>query len=59
MTKPKLEALKPCPFCGCNCIRVHFLGVVAVYCDGCGARTGSQDTQAEAIAAWNKRWRAK
>lgn len=57
---PKETALKPCPFCGCTRIvvekRAEFISVV---CDevNCFARVVSCgfETEAEAIAAWNRR----
>ena len=49
--------LEPCPFCGGEAqyseeSRFH---ICWVYCSGCGAASGYRNTEAEAIAAWNKR----
>ena len=56
--------LKPCPFCGnkdveiCEVWSGRFHGK-AVNCNftdgGCGANSGSRETEAEAIEAWNRR----
>lgn len=66
-----MEKLKPCPFCGRNhgllvASIPHRLDDVfyeqwTVYCDasggkgGCGASCGYHASEAEAIAAWNRR----
>ena len=51
--------LKPCPFCGDDGIEIHDgLGgdeQLAVICFMCGSSGGYCDTEAEAIAAWNRR----
>lgn len=55
--------LKPCPFCGSSDIRAE-ANIKAmlqkmpcceeVFCDDCGA-TIAEETQALAVAAWNRR----
>ena len=56
------EELKPCPFCGepassgfakyCDC---HGMKSGEVSCDSCGAKIDHRDSEAEAIADWNRR----
>ena len=52
-------ALAPCPFCGARGERLVIvrseLRTVRVDCDGCEVGTMWYDTDAEAIAAWNRR----
>ena len=56
--------LKPCPFCGNEKLeiadswngRYHGKVVNCNYLDGgCGANSGSRETEAEAVEAWNRR----
>lgn len=49
------EELKPCPFCGGEAEIVMSGGDRRVDCKKCGARSDWYDTEAEAIAAWNRR----
>ena len=57
------EKLKPCPFNGCNNKNIEVLSEQIsfskykyfTYCSECGAKGPREDTEAEAIAAWNKR----
>lgn len=49
------EELKPCPFCGGEAEIVMSGGDRRVECKKCGARSDWYDTEAEAIAAWNRR----
>ena len=49
------EKLKPCPFCGGEAEIVMSGGDRRVDCKKCGARSDWYDTEAEAIAAWNRR----
>jgi len=55
------DELKPCPFCGGNCICVNvgiYVGKshesVTVKCDDCGASIWGW-IEEKAIAAWNQR----
>ena len=57
-----MTKLKPCPFCGGKAkIEKHESGMFFkstywfVICGMCRGRTFLQDTQEEAIEAWNKR----
>ena len=52
--------LKPCPFCGdfsISGVEEHGenAGEWYIYCTGCFTRTAYYNTEAEAIAAWNRR----
>ena len=54
-----IDELKPCPFCGkrefISVVR-SLNGVVAwVDCTNCGCYGPAKNTEAEAIAAWNRR----
>lgn len=49
------EELKTCPFCGGEAEIVISGGDRRVDCKKCGARSDWYDTEAEAIAAWNRR----
>jgi len=54
------KALKPCPFCGARVATYRDeIGGYEVYCDGELGCAGDGDsrysTEAEAIAAWNRR----
>lgn len=49
------DELKPCPFCGENGLVEEFGRLVLVQCCGCGVATDGSLTEAEAIAAWNRR----
>ena len=62
--KPKADTLLPCPFCGNKNLEIaetwngnyHGKVVNCNYLDGgCGANSGSRETEAEAIEAWNRR----
>jgi Lar family restriction alleviation protein len=53
--------LKPCPFCGSNCVYANvgiYIGKrhesVTIKCDDCGASIWGV-TEETAIAAWNRR----
>jgi len=46
--------LKPCPFCGSEAW-IDERGCFIVYCLGCGTGSNAFDTEAQAIAAWNRR----
>lgn len=51
------EELKPCLHCSGSDIKLHrFTVSYAMMCNGCCAMGPSEDTYAEAIAAWNKRY---
>ena len=45
-------AVEPCPFCG-EPGSVEQRGLYAVYCEGCGARSGPARSAADAIRSWN------
>lgn len=49
--------LLPCPFCGGSSVprRWWSSGLYCVQCDNCNSHTGNFNTEAEAIAAWNRR----
>ena len=48
--------LLPCPFCGGNAsIPESYPYHHLVFCTSCGCKTDICDTEAEAIAAWNRR----
>lgn len=51
--------LKPCPFCGGGAYapdeRDDERGLFSVFCATCAASAASQETRADAIAAWNAR----
>lgn len=53
------ERLKPCPFCGggAHMFQVCGDGDYVVGCDaeGCWTTQGAYATEAEAVAAWNRR----
>jgi Lar family restriction alleviation protein len=52
------ETLKPCPFCSSTKATFTWretAGTVVVECLGCGVRTNSGETEAEAAEAWNLR----
>jgi Lar family restriction alleviation protein len=49
-------ALKPCPFCGSNNVKKdNFSFGYCVMCTDCGCRTDNENTEAKAIARWNRR----
>ena len=55
-----MEELKPCPFCGGKKIRVYGKENFRtcspwVQCESCLASTSAEDTEKEAIEAWNRR----
>ncbi|MDE6148582.1 MAG: Lar family restriction alleviation protein [Ruminococcus sp.] len=51
--------LKPCPFCGCNNIKVDlpldFTGLYYCICNGCRASTAIFSSREQAMKAWNRR----
>lgn len=50
------EELKPCPFCGDKTVYVYWREEqYFVSCNNCDCEGGKQDTQEEAIKAWNRR----
>ncbi|WP_074401117.1 Lar family restriction alleviation protein [Morganella psychrotolerans] len=54
-----IQALKPCPLCGCKSITIHKptyreLTLFGIACDECGVRIKRFD-ESDAIAAWNRR----
>lgn len=57
-TAVELEALLPCPFCGGADIchePLDYQNGSWVMCESCGASTDSKDSNAAAIATWNRR----
>jgi Lar family restriction alleviation protein len=54
-----VSELKPCPFCGGEAVRTpqFCMGYMGdgVKCKRCGIQTAPLQTDAEAIAAWNRR----
>ena len=54
-----MSELKPCPFCGGEAEPFNPFenteGTWCVLCSDCAAATGFEQTEAEAIAAWNTR----
>ena len=54
--KRKGKTLKKCPICGQRG-RVHatYNGKYCVQCENCGLTSGCYKTEAEVIAAWNRR----
>jgi Lar family restriction alleviation protein len=52
MTTPELL---PCPFCGSDETRLNETYSHWVSCDRCQSEGPGEDTQPEAIAAWNRR----
>ena len=53
---PKMDELKPCPFCGGKA-EIASLSKIAigVFCNKCSAEIGIYRTKQEAIEAWNRR----
>ena len=53
-----MEELKPCPFCGGGA-RIwkgpDYFKVACAHQFDCAAQVGPYDTEAEAVAAWNRR----
>jgi len=53
------DALKPCPFCNSNEVKLFKTELsprVCVTCFKCGARTNFFESASEAIDAWDKRY---
>jgi Lar family restriction alleviation protein len=54
-----MDKLLGCPFCGGTNIKLRqYSGVMLYYayeCDDCYCGTGHEESEAEAVAAWNKR----
>lgn len=61
--KPKIEKLKPCPFCGHTKPMLYDERKIGkgfeVTCRMCAAKVGGNKTEKEAIEAWNKRTETK
>lgn len=53
------KALSPCPFCGSKDVRIHSFypksETAYAYCGWCGASTHVQESEEEAVEAWNRR----
>ena len=54
-----MNELKPCPFCGCEEIKVHGKKRAYAYCERCFAKTDSFIKPQYAIDAWNQRAKEK
>ena len=53
-----MAELKPCPFCGSHNVftkHIDWLGQSFAQCAYCGASTGPNKDEQQAIDAWNKR----
>lgn len=54
-----MSELKPCPFCGGEAVPFNPFdntdGTWCVLCSECASATGFEQTEAQAIAAWNSR----
>lgn len=53
-----MEKLKKCPFCGGEaqmCAGSSKGEIAWVYCEKCGAESGTRDTAEKAAEAWNRR----
>lgn len=61
--EPKIEKLKPCPFCGHTKPMLYDERKIGkgfeVTCRMCAAKVGGNKTEKEAIEAWNKRTETK
>ena len=53
-SRSKVE-VKPCPFCGGNHKITFAMGEYWINCVDCDASIAMVNTEAEAIAAWNRR----
>lgn len=54
------EELKPCPFCGCNEVKIAeaFTGSGhCVHCKRCDAKSGTYYVAENAVNAWNRRYK--
>lgn len=49
------EELKPCPFCGSTLLGMSQTGIYWGRCDSCHCEGPTAETEAKAIAAWNRR----
>lgn len=52
------EELKPCPFCGCEHMKISpniHTQMLRVQCEGCWATSVTSNNRATIIAAWNRR----
>ena len=51
-----MDNLLPCPFCGGETsVRLYYKGRYAVHCNRCDAHMELDNTEADAIEAWNTR----
>lgn len=55
MLEEAMQELLPCPFCGSRAELDIERGFPYVHCTCCTARTGTCDTNEEAIEEWNRR----
>ncbi|WP_090126986.1 Lar family restriction alleviation protein [Kosakonia arachidis] len=50
------DNVRPCPFCGCNVIRIRRLsGYFRASCCGCEATASFQESEQEVVNRWNRR----
>jgi Lar family restriction alleviation protein len=52
-----MSELKPCPFCGCKKIRMHYSnnGAHSIYCNNCNVETCTSGGTDRCVTEWNTR----
>jgi Lar family restriction alleviation protein len=52
-----MSELKPCPFCGCKTIRMHYSnnGAHSIYCNNCNVETCTSGGTDRCVTEWNTR----